>query len=176
MKYLFAIALFIYTASYGQSIKKNEYDKFLKAKIIETSSVTIYGDYLTGASMSLQLKAVDSIYLLIVTGSNKAVGVVGKNDDFIFLLENDETVTVNPTSIQDYDNDYSTIGSSTLHFQNYYHVYKISKEDILALEKSKIKKVRVYYNSVYDDIDVKEKHAKDFIKLCKVFQSATFVN
>lgn len=169
MKKVICLLSFLPSLGFGQSIKKDEFDKFLKKRTIETSSSMIYANYLIGEDMTISFRAVDSSYYVYVGGAGKAVGVVGKNDYFIFLLDNDSVVKILPTGIQDYKVNSAVIGTSVVNSKTYSHCYAIDLADLDQLKLHRIKKVRVYYNDVYDELDIKGKRSIDFQKLVELF-------
>ncbi len=99
--------------------------------------------------------------LIINFTGNIGVGVVGPSDETVFLLENKETVTVFPTSIQSY-----TSGKDEFYDQQYF----ISEEQLNTLLGSNIIAIRREFNSNYIDVDIIElKRSKQFIELVKLF-------
>jgi hypothetical protein len=96
-----------------------------------------------------------------LTAVNWGVGVVGQNDKLIFLLDNEETVTVVSTEIQSYTN--SKYGSY------YDHQYRIVKDDIAKLADHDLKSIRRYTSKGYADLDIKEKKQQELKNLSKVF-------
>ena len=133
----------------AQSIKKNEVDKFTGAKIIETSSKTLYSQnspLMTGFTHKFDFalrKVNDSITIVANILMNDIVKYTEDNG-VIFLLENNDKISLKTT--------YTGIGSDV--FANGYYfstVFHLSTEDIEKLKKYKITDVRVtYFGGHYD--------------------------
>jgi len=150
--------------SFSQKIKVNEIDKFTKQKRIETT--VSFARQGLNCGIGFSFRSVDSTYFINVIGYGCAVGVVGKDETFIFLLSDSSTVTVLSKGIQSY-----TIASGgTFSRDTYEHEYYITIPDIEKLSKAKVVSVRAYYNSNYSDIDFKEaKQQVVLMKLSDVF-------
>src|SRR5258705_13426983 len=128
----FFLLLLLPIFSYSQKIRVNEIDKFTKQRRIETTVAV--AKMAIGCNVGFYYRSVDTTLFINVTGSGCAVGVIGTDDPFIFLLDNDSTVTVYSKGIQDYKISYdNTLGTS----KYYTHEYYIKKSDIekLAVHK-----------------------------------------
>lgn len=130
----------------AQKIKVSEKDKFLKKYRIETGSTFVKDGM--GGSMRMGFRSVDSTIFLHVSGTNVAAGVIGAKDQIIFLMENDSTITCTSTGLQDY-----RVGQ---YGKSYEHEYYITTSDVKTLQELKVKSIRVYFSSGYEDVDIRE--------------------
>jgi len=159
MKTLLLAMVLIPCMSIGQKIKKSEIDKFTKQKRVETSKEFLR-DGLTN-NAGVWIRSVDTACFINLTGMNWAVGVVGPDDQAVFLLDNDETVTARSTEIQSY---------SISKYGNYYdHQYRISKQDLEKLAAHELKSVRRYTSKGYTDLDIKDRKKEALKELSALF-------
>lgn len=161
---LLLLLLILPTTLFCQKIKVNAIDKFTNQKIIETDSKHLRAGFSCGISVSY--RAVDTFLLIKIVGYGCGVGVIGRNEKFIFLLSDKSTVTVKSKGIQDY-----TIRSSTMAtVRSYSHEYYITKEDIKKLSETTVESVRTYSTDGYEDIEIKKKDG--LMELSKIFLQA----
>lgn len=154
-KIFYFLLVLMYTVnSQAQKIKiDTEIDKFTKAKRVQTNYITLKMELTRG--YAAKLRSVGDSYYITFRGAI-GVGVVGPDDATIFLLDNDSTIKVYPTSIQSYEID--------VKYGNYYtHQYKILEEDLVQLSQHDLKSIRRYYDDHYTDIDLNDKR-KDSMK------------
>ena len=161
-KLLMMLLVILPILCWSQKIR-SETDKFTKMVRNETDNITIYGAYMAFIPnrIEVNLRSVDTACFIMLYGYNTAAGVIGSGDDLIFLLEDGKTVTVKSTGIQDY-----TIDGSV---KVYHHQYYINRNSIELFSKGKVKSMRIYYNQIYKDIDIKDKNADSFTHLCSLF-------
>lgn len=157
------LLLLLPTTLFCQKIKVNAIDKFTNEKIIETDSKYLRMGFSCG--MSAAYRSVDSFLLIRIDGYGCGVGVVGKDEKFIFLLSDKSTVTVKSKGVQDYK-----IGSGSISQNSYSHEYYITKEDIKKLSETTIENTRAYYSNAYEDIEIKK--TDGLIELSKIFLQA----
>ena len=150
--------MFSHSFCFSQKIVKSEIDKFSKERRIETDEFNHVINIFTNMKMSL--RSIGENCFMNISG-NFAPGLVGTRDAFVFLLDNDSTVTIYPTGIQ------STEGRGTDEF--YDHQYAISASQVELLALHKVKSFRRYFNSNYKDLDLKNKFPGKIQALCKVF-------
>jgi hypothetical protein len=156
MRYALAVILLIFClTSSAQKLTENQIDKFTKQKRLQTSEVLLKGKLTEG--MYIRFRSVDSSLFATLIGYGVGVGVIGEKDQAIFLLDNDETVTIYSTGIQSYD--VGQYGSS------YRHQYSISLNDLKILSQHNVKSVRKYTSKGYGDIDVPEKNQGNVKKI-----------
>jgi len=159
-KLLTIIFLFPFVLS-AQQIKKNEYDKALKAVVIETSESVLKED--KDANLMVSLKSLGHSFFLNLKGRGLGASTIQQNDPAIFLLDNDETVTVKSTSVQTYDGDQSK--------NSYEHEYSISLNNLKLLSQHNLKAVRKYGIKGSIDIRIPEAHQFDLRKTSLLFLS-----
>ena len=159
MKKIVLILLLIPSIAFCQKIKVNEVDKFIKQRRIETTSSVLKNG--SNIGLSITLKAVGSNYFVLLTGHGTGAGTVGEDDQVIFLLDNDSTVTVQSIGIQSYE---------IIKEQNTYrHQYKISLPGLEALSKHKLKSLRKYDFKGYTNFDILSKKQDELKNLSTVF-------
>lgn len=161
MKWLITLAVSIgsFNGAVAQKVVKNEIDAFSKEKRVETNYVKIG----SGFTWILQAncRSVADKYFFNLNGKEWGVGTIGENDQLLFLLQNDSTIAITPTGIQSYE---------IAQGGNYYtHQYYLTKSDIETLSTVKVKKMRKYYSSKYDDVDIKDKNSDNLMHLFAVF-------
>lgn len=162
------ISLFIFTTlltikGSAQKVVKNETDKFTKQHRVSTDMVVLKSGF--GTFLNVRLRSVDSSYFIIVGGGGQGADVIGSDDQIIFLLDNDSTITAYSTGIQSYD---VSVSSGITH-KKYSHQYRLTKNDILILSAHEVKSVRKYGSKYYNDIDIKGKNAGKLAELSKEF-------
>src|SRR5690349_7077493 len=116
-KLLYIFFLFPFTLA-AQQIIKNEYDSALKARVIETSEAVLKEE--KDANMRVSLKSLGNSFFLSLQGRGLVASTIQQDDPAIFLLDNDQTVTVKSTSVQTYDGDQ----------RSYEHEYSISLNNL----------------------------------------------
>jgi micrococcal nuclease len=159
MKKFLLIILFIPSIAFCQKIKVNEIDKFIKQRRIETTSSVLKSGLNLG--LSITLKAVGSNYFVVLNGHGAGAGTIGMEDQAIFLLDNDSTVTIQSTGIQSYE---------IIKDQNTYkHQYKISLPGLEALSKHNLKSLRKYDFKGYANFDILSKNQDELKNLSAIF-------
>ncbi len=157
-------AIVLSLSTFAQTIKSDEIDKFTGSRRVETSIVSV--KRALGCNLSFAFRSVDSLYLVIVYGSGCSVGIVGSDDEYLFLLADSSVVHVQSKGIQDYE-----IGTG--YSANYYHhEYFISKPDIEKLASRDLVSTRAYIDDGYSDTDIKSKNQGELRKLAAVFLKA----
>jgi hypothetical protein len=160
MKMTLIIALTALTLSASaQKIKKSEIDKFTKEKRIETSDVILKLGM--SQSMGARIRSVGNSYFIIFSGTGPGSGVIGSDDTMLFLLDNDSTITVKSTGIQDYQ--------IYKYNSSYSHQYSIDPSQIQTISQHRVKSLRKYTAKGYIDFDLPEKKQGELEELCKVF-------
>ena len=151
----------------AQSIKKNEVDKFTGAKIVETSSKTLYSQnspLMTGYThkFDFAIRKVNDSYAIVANILMNDIVKYTGDDGVIFLLENNEKVSLKTT--------YTGVGSDA--FANGYYfstVFNVSAEDIALLKKYKITDVRVTYFGGHYDKTISENKRNLMQKMLRLF-------
>lgn len=159
MKQFIIILLFFPLATGAQKLKFNEYDKYLKQRRVESFPVKLKST--PEIKMDISLRYVGTSFFVQLTGSGIGANVVGVNDQVIFLLDNDSTVTVKSPAVQAYD--YSQAVST------YTHEYVLSFEDLENLSRHNLQALRKYSVENYDDIYIEKENADKLKELSAVF-------
>jgi hypothetical protein len=158
---LFTMTMVIaFSSVTAQKIASDEMDKFSKERRVETKPLPLKPAGLT-TNLTAKYRSVGDRYFLILAGNGWGAGTIGRDDDLVFLLENDSTVKIQPTSIQSYE-----VGQ---YGNSYRHQYEIYKEQIEQLSKMKTKSLRKYYSTKYADMDIPQKNGNNFVKLSELF-------
>jgi TonB family protein len=116
-----------------------------------------------GIKMDVSLRSSGTSFFVELRGSGIGANTVDIDDQVIFLLENDSTVTVKSRTAQTYDYSKST--------NTYKHEYWISLKDLEYLSKHNLQALRKYSSNKFDDIYLGEENA-DKVKAL----SALFIN
>lgn len=146
MKYILIISLFLISfIANSQKLIQNETDKFTKYHRLKTSNQRLK------QGMLFYIRSVtdtvgDNFYFITFFGTVPSPDVVGTDDEMIFLLDNDNTVTIYPTDIQG-----SELNAGTLMYR---HQYKLGESDIKTLSEHNIKSIRRFASRGYVDIDL----------------------
>ncbi len=159
MKCLLLVLCFLPFAAEAQMLKQNESDMQSNKKQIETYPVILKSA--SDIKMDVSLRAAGPTFFLQLTGSGIGANTVQMNDETIFLLDNDSTVTIRSTTVQGYD--FSQM------IKTYKHEYSISQEDLEVLSRHNLQALRKYSAKGFDDIYLDGKNAEEFKTLCGVF-------
>lgn len=139
----------------------DEYDKFQKIRKIEKTIKVVKKFNRGNGYLDLELcKYGDDFFFRIYTASESSI-VVGPNDQVIFLLDNDETIKANPKQI--YSSDYN--GARYLFEGTYY----FSENNFEKLKTNKVKSIRLYFNNVYKDFEIKDKNQMELMEAAACF-------
>jgi TonB family protein len=159
MKHLLFVFFFLPLTAAAQPLKQNGLDAQSNQKQIETHSVTI--KTASDIRMEASLRAAGPSFILQLSGSGIGASMINMNDPVIFLLDNDNTITVKPVAIQgtESNNDINT----------YKHEYEISEEDLAYLSQHNLQGVRKYSIKGFDDIYPEEKNATNLKTLSAFF-------
>lgn len=159
MRLFFISLLLLPLFSIGQKIKEVEIDKFTQERRVKTSEQFVKEGMFD--RVGFWYRSVGKTYFINQEASGWGVGVVGDGEKLIFLLDDNQTISVLSTGIQDY-----TINK----YGNYYsHQYSISKDDIEKLANHNLKSIRKYTVKGYSDLDVKDKRQDELKNLSGVF-------
>ncbi|MCC7401699.1 MAG: hypothetical protein IT214_09455 [Chitinophagaceae bacterium] len=150
---VFLSGVFVFVFLFGRSqhckYDLNKYDKFLKVQKLEKVVKVVKKFNRGNGYLDIEIcKYGDQIFYRASTASLDPI-VVGTGDQMMFLLDNDEIIKANPDKI--YSADYNGarfIFKGTYFFQN---------NNFEKLKSNKVKSIRLYYNNVYHDFEVKDK-------------------
>lgn len=164
MKKLFVILNILPLFVFAQKIKTNEYDKFIKQKVIETAPVNVKTGLNTG--MSVSLRAVGTDYYVNLKGYGSGASTISEGDEVIFLLANDSTVSAKSTGLQLFEVDAAKNRST------YNHEYKVTVDGLQKLSKNEVVGIRKYGLKNYVDIDnISNRFQNDIRNLALLFLS-----
>jgi hypothetical protein len=170
--------------SYAQNCKyeKNEIDKFTKKKVVITKSEKVFGTVNTSGFYSVKQDG-DNYYIefdyLVQTSfsgtSRVATNIaVKEKDQLMFLLENDEVVTLESSSTVQTQMK-SNMASGLVNWELNDVMYPITKEQLTVLQSAKTKTLRIYRTIGYDaqnfgqqdfmDVDIKKGNQDDIQRL-----------
>lgn len=136
------------TSTYSQKIKV-EYDKFEKAKRIETGWIQVKPTM--SAPLAVKFRSVgDSAIFITLAGANVGANVIGLSSTVKFLFDDETTCEGSSTGIQDYD-----IGQYGKSFK---HQYRISRDQLEKLSKTEVKAIRKYDTDTYTDFEIAKKN------------------
>jgi hypothetical protein len=108
---------------FSQSVKVNAYDKFLKKHRVETEPVVLQST--SASQVAVGFTSLASTLFVEVSGWGWGAATIDADDDLIFLLSNDSTVTAKSVALQTFE---PGIDRNT-----YKHRYFISGQDLQAL-------------------------------------------
>ncbi|HTE31329.1 MAG TPA: hypothetical protein VK666_13200 [Chryseolinea sp.] len=132
---------------------RSEIDKFTNEKRCETGWIQIRPTM--SAPLAAKLRSVGTSIFITLAGSNVGSNVIGSDATTVFLLDDQSTVTITSTGIQDYD--------IVEHGKAFKHQYRVSKEDLVKLSTHSIISIRKNDSETYHDFDVADKN-KDKLK------------
>lgn len=118
-------------AAISQKIKVNNYDKFVKQRVIETSTSNL--KYGRTAGMFISLKAVDDDYFAVVKGYGLGNTSGNSKDEITFMLEGNEMLTLTAAK-----EPYFDAGKTGL----YIYEYPLTANDLQLLSNHALKAVK----------------------------------
>ncbi len=138
----------------------NTKDEFTGANKLETWGKLVRE--FSGNNANLIFRKIDKSYYLLLNYNIQAAKsiVVGVNDRLMLKLDNDSIIFFNPTEIVSGVLSTNNGITTTQIKVN----YSANTEQIQALSKFSIKKVRFYHTEAYYEHDIKEKHVLEIIK------------
>ncbi|HEU4903500.1 MAG TPA: energy transducer TonB [Flavisolibacter sp.] len=111
--------------------------------------------------MNVALAANGSTFFLTLMGSGKGTNTVDINNETVFVLDDDSTVTVKSVGVQ---------GFESRNFVNTYkHDYTITQNDLAILSRHNLRRVRKYSMAEFADIVPDEKAAANLKALSAFF-------
>ena len=185
MKYKILLSLTLAsTFSFGQNCKyeKNEVDKFTKKKVIITKSEKVFSTLNTSGFYTVRQEGdkffIEFDYLVQTSfsGTSRVASniAVKEKDQLMFLLENDEVVTLeSSTTVQTQMKP--NMQSGLVNWELNDVVYSITKEQLTILQSANTKTLRIYRTIGYDaqnlgqqefmDVDIKKASQGDIKNL-----------
>jgi hypothetical protein len=157
MRYVFVLLFWLPMLAEAQKLKLNEPDAETGRQRLESFPVNL--KTAENMQMDVSLRAAGDSFFLQLTGTG--AGTVNINDPVIFLLDNDSTVTIRSTRLQDYENKAS--GAA------YRHEYPILQEDLEYLSRHNLQGVRKYSLQGFVDIFPDAKNASNLRMLSSTF-------
>ena len=142
-------------AAIAQKLKVNEYDKYLKQRVIETSSEALK----TGVEnyTSLSLKAIGNTFFVSLKGYGAGAATISTDDPLIFLLDNDSTITAKSIGVQTFEINQER--------GNYKHQYAIDLKGLESLSRHKLIGIRKYNFKNFVDIKIPERNQTEVMKI-----------
>jgi hypothetical protein len=185
MKYKILLLLTLAsTLSFGQNCKfeKNEIDKFTKKKVVVTKSEKVFATLNTSGFYTVKQDG-DNYYIefdyLVQTSfsgtSNAEKNIaIKQNDQLMFLLENDEVVTL--TSAKTVQTQMKpNMATQLVNWELNDVSYPVTKEQLSTLQSAKTKTLRIYRTIGFDgqnigqqdfmDVDIKKGNQDDIQRL-----------
>jgi len=153
----FLFLLFFPLLSEAQKIKRSEYNAAEKRWHIETAPVNLKSA--PGSKVNVALSAAGSAYSLWLSGSGAGANTVIAGDALIFLLDDDSTVTVKSTAVQNFerkDNSYN-------------HEYQLTQDDLEILSRHNLQALRKYSAEGYNDVYLEKETAGGLKELSTAF-------
>lgn len=156
--YWFFAFLFLPMGAKLQELKRNGIDSVPNRMVLETIPVNL--KTAPGVRMDVALAANGSSFFLTLTGSGKGTNTVDINNEAVFVLDDDSTVTVKSVAVQ---------GFESRNFVNTYkHDYAITQNDLEILSRHNLRRVRKYSMSEFADI-VPDENAAANLKTLSAF-------
>lgn len=161
---LFIIPLF--ARSQDCKYDLNTYDNFLKISKKEKEVKVHKASGMGDGYLKLTFCKYDSsvFFRVMLIKENDGV-VVGKSDALIFLLEDGATIKSFPDQIYSSNARLSTnqeVLNATYHFDSPGLAMEL-------LKHKKVKSIRIYYNDVFHDYDIKDKFSESLLKTANCF-------
>jgi len=151
MKILIILLLLIPFISLGQNCNYdvNTYDKFQKVRKVEKEVKVNKANGVGDGYMAINFCKYDTSLFFRITYINRKGAVVGSKDAVMFLFEDDSSIKAYPDQV------YSSNYKSSTNQQVLHATYNSGNLD--TLKTKRVKAIRMYYNDVYTDIDLKDK-------------------
>lgn len=164
----FLFVLIIFPKAQAQKCKYdvNEYDKFLKITKVEKEVKVNNADFIGDGLLKLNFCKYDSVVFFRITYSRTHSLVVGRQDEMIFLLQSGSTVKAYPDQIYSGDITYGTYSTHCLLRATYLFE---NNSAIDSLKSDKVKSIRINYNSVHQDYDIKGKFSDNLYNTVQCF-------
>ena len=159
MKRTVLFLLLLPLATLAQKVKINEYDKYIRQRRIEMEPITVMSS--SGAQISLTYNCIGSTFYVLLSGYGWGVSSISAENELIFLLANDSTVTVRSTGIQMYE-----IGMPNNSFK---HKYFISLTDLETLSRNELIGIRKYAVQDFAEMKVGKQYSTPVKKLSSLF-------
>ena len=159
MKRIIFILLLLPFYSGAQKIKVNEFDKFIKQRRVETFPLQVIS--VTNIRLAISFSAIGSKFFVQLSGTGLGANRIDANDNVIFLLDNDSTVTVKSTGYQNFE-----IGATV---SSYRHNYTVSLTDLEKLSQNSLQALRKYHADEFDDIYIPKKSSEQIKQLTDMF-------
>ncbi len=181
---LLTITAAISINSYAQNCKyeKNEIDKFTKKKVVVTKSEKVFAALNTSGFYTVKQDGenyyIEFDYLVQTSFSGTSNAekniVIKQNDQLMFLLENDEVVTLKASkTIQTQMKPNMT--TQLVNWELNDVSYPVTKEQLSTLQSAKTKTLRIYRTIGFDgqnfgqqdfmDVDIKKGNQDDIQRL-----------
>jgi TonB family protein len=160
MKRMLCVLLILPLLTLAQKIKVNEYDKFVKQQRVVSDPIDICST--PKMKLSVCLSAIGSNLYIQLIGAGAGAYRIEPEDQVIFLMDNDSTITVKSKGYQGYE--LGTTTSST-----YKHHYILTYSDLQKLSKNNLAALRKYHSDEYDDVNVPKETSNKFKLLCSLF-------
>jgi TonB family protein len=160
MKRMLCVLLFLPLLTIAQKIKVNEYDKFIKQQRVVSDPIDICST--PKMKLSVCLSAIGSNMYIQLIGAGAGAYRIEPEDQVIFLMDNDSTITVKSKGYQGYE--LGTTTSST-----YKHQYILTYADLQKLSQNNLAALRKYHADEYDDVNVPKESSQKFKLLCALF-------
>ena len=163
MKILIILLLLIPFISLGQNCNYdvNTYDKFQKVRKVEKEVKVNKANGVGDGYMAINFCKYDTSLFFRITYINRKGAVVGSKDAVMFLFEDDSSIKAYPDQV------YSSNYKSSTNQQVLHATY--NSDDLTMLKLKKVKAIRLYYNDVYHDYDVKDKFSSALLKIANCF-------
>ena len=163
MKILIILLLLIPFISLGQNCNYdvNTYDKFQKVRKVEKEVKVNKANGVGDGYMAINFCKYDTSLFFRITYINRKGAVVGSKDAVMFLFEDDSSIKAYPDQV------YSSNYKSSTNQQVLHATY--NSDDLTMLKLKKVKAIRLYYNDVYHDYDVKDKFSSALLKIAYCF-------
>lgn len=144
----------------------DKYDKFSKVtkheKEVKVNKANAGGD----GYLKINFCKYDSLTFFRITYIKANGIVVGQSDALIFLLEDESTVKAHPMQIYSGESRGLTGNSQSVLYASYNFD---NSGDIEKLKSQKVKSIRIFYNSVYKDHEIKDKFSDAIYRTVQCF-------
>lgn len=146
--------------SLSQKLKVNEYDRFIKQRLIELEPVRILSS--GGANISLAFSAVGPALYANFSGFGWGAFAIDEGQELIVLFANDSTVKIKSTDVQT-----TEVNAA---FQNAYkHSYFVKVPDVKLMSELDIVGIRKYGIGEHVDMNISKDNALKIKKLSALF-------
>lgn len=157
---LFFLCLCLACAGFSQSVKVNQFDKFLKKQRLEFSPVVVSG-LANNNRLSLTYSALAPELYLTLEGTGWGAFTIDAGNELLLLFSNDSTIRLKSPSLQSFE--------PSLTHNSYKHQYVISRSQVEALSMYDLTSIRKYSFNNFSDVGLPKSNVAKIKQMSQAF-------